>query len=82
MLAYGLLKGDPMGTGGSAGTVLERNLRGLQDLINESLAEMRAELDTQRGDCDRPRDLLGELRLEGTEAANARGLQLTPAESG
>jgi hypothetical protein len=59
MLAYGLLKDDPMGTAGRAGAVLERNLRGLQDLINESLADMRAGLDTERNDCDHPGDLAG-----------------------
>lgn len=39
MLAYGVLKQGQLGLGGSTGADLGRALRGLQDVITQSLAK-------------------------------------------
>lgn len=77
MLAYGIIKEGQLGLGGSTGAVLERNLRGLNDLITRSLADVRVESGLQHRERINVRELVEELEAEGSMAANARGLQFT-----
>ena len=77
MLAYGILKEGRVALGGSTGAVLDRNLRGLQDLITRSLAEVRVESGVQHRERVNVRELIEELEAEGSMAANARHLHFT-----
>lgn len=77
ILAFQVLKTGTIGIGGSTGTVLQRNLFALRDLIDRSLVEVRLEA----GLHDRRPVLLAELVEEAGQAAmldaDARGVQLT-----
>lgn len=77
MLAYGILKGGQVGLGGSTGAVLDRSLRGLQDLITRSLAEVRVDAGVQHRERVEVRGLVEELEAEASLAANATGRQLS-----
>lgn len=80
MLAFGILKDGQVGVGGSAGAVLDRSLRGLQDLITRSLAEVRVEAGTQHRERINVRELVEEIEVEASMAARRRGQQLTVTE--
>lgn len=80
MLAYGILKDGQLGLGGSTGAVLERSLKGLQDLITRSLTEVRVESGNQHRDRVNVRDLMEELEAEASMTANAHGQQFTVTE--
>jgi signal transduction histidine kinase len=80
MLAYGILKEGQLGLGGSTGAVLERSLRGLQELITRSLTEVRVESGNQHRERIKVRDLMEELEAEASMAANAHGQQFTVGE--
>jgi signal transduction histidine kinase len=58
MLAFGILKDGQVGLGGSTGAVLDRSLRGLQDLITRSLTQVRVEAGTQHRERISIHDLL------------------------
>ena len=77
MLAYEILKGGQLGLGGSTGAVLDRSLRGLQDLITRSLAEVRVEAGIQNRERVDVRELVEELEAEAAMIANATGRQLS-----
>jgi signal transduction histidine kinase len=77
MLAYGILKEGQVGLGGSTGAILERSLRGLQDLITRSLADVRVEAGIQHRVRVNVRELVEELEAEGSMAADAHGQQFT-----
>lgn len=77
MLAFGILKEGQVGLGGSTGGVLERSLRGLQDLITRSLTEVRVDAGTQHRERINVNDLIEDIELEGSMDAKARKQQLT-----
>jgi signal transduction histidine kinase len=79
MLAYGVLKQGQLGLGGSTGAVLERALRGLQDLITQSLAEVRVDAGLQHRERVEVSELVEELEAEASMAANAAGRKLSVA---
>ena len=77
MLAFGILKEGQVGVDGSTAAVLERNLRGLQDLITRSLAEVRVQSGVQHRERVVVRDLVEEVEAEASMAANARHVHFT-----
>jgi signal transduction histidine kinase len=77
MLAFGILKEGQVGLGGSTGAVLERSLRGLQDLITRSLTEVRVVAGTQHRERINVHELIEELEVEASMDARARKQQLT-----
>ena len=84
ILAFEVLKGGTVGVGGSTGAILGRNLIGLRDLIDRSLAEVRLEVGPQRRERVPLSDLMEEVEVAAAIEAKARGLQLTvtPVEAG
>lgn len=80
MLAFGILKDGQVGLGGSTGAVLERSLRGLQDLITRSLTDVRVEAGVQHRERINVRELIEEVEAEASMAANARGHRFTVTE--
>lgn len=80
MLAFGILKDGQVGLGGSTGAVLERSLRGLQELITRSLSDVRISAGVQHRERISVCDLVEELEAEATMAANAGGHQFTVTE--
>jgi signal transduction histidine kinase len=77
MLAFGILKEGQVGVGGSTGAVLERSLRGLQDLITRSLTEVRVDAGAQHRERINVHDLIEDIEVEGSMDAKARHQQLT-----
>ncbi|MEO7438078.1 MAG: sensor histidine kinase, partial [Candidatus Binatia bacterium] len=63
-LAFAALKAGHVGVGGSTAAVLERSLRGLRDLIDSSLAEVRIESGRQSRDCILVSELVEEVRQD------------------
>lgn len=84
MLSYAALKAGRVGIGGSTGAVLERNLRGIRDLIDRSLAEVRIESGKQNRERISVPELVEEIELDAFLEANAHGVELTvaPVQSG
>ena len=84
ILAFEVLKGGTVGVGGSTGAILGRNLIGLRDLIDRSLAEVRLEAGLQRREHVPLSDLMEEVEVAAAIEAKARGLQLTvtPVDAG
>jgi signal transduction histidine kinase len=54
MMAFDILKRGSVGIGGSTGAVLGRSLRGLRDLIDRALTEVRLEAGIQKRERMRP----------------------------
>lgn len=79
MLAFGILKEGQVGLGGSTGAVLERSLRGLQDLITRSLTAVRVDAGTQHRERINVHHLVEDVELEASMDAKARQQQLTVA---
>jgi signal transduction histidine kinase len=77
LLAHGMLKEGLLGIGGSTGAVLERNLRGLQDLITRSLTAVRVDSGIQHRERVNVRELVEDLEAEASMAANATGRQFS-----
>lgn len=77
MLAYGILKEGQVGLGGSTGAILDRNLKGLQDLITRSLAEVRVEAGVQHRESLSVRSIVEEVEAEAAMMARARGVHFT-----
>ncbi len=73
ILAYETLKGGQLGLGGSTGAVLDRSLRGLQQLITQSLTEVRVEAGIQNRERVQVSELVEELEVETAMLANASG---------
>ena len=84
MLAYGILKDGQVGMSGSTGAVLDRSLKGLQDLITRSLTEVRIDSGAHHRERINVHDLVEDIELEGSMDARSRKQQLTvaPVESG
>jgi len=77
MLAFGILKEGQLSLAGSTGAVLERSLRGLQDLITRSLAEVRVDAGVHYRTRVDVGGLIEEMEVEASMSANARHLQFT-----
>jgi hypothetical protein len=85
MLAVGVLQKGTVGIGGSTGAVLVRNLRAMRDLLNQSLAGVRAAAGVPQPRQRVPLDeLIGEVETEASLEANAGGfgLAVSPVASG
>ncbi|MEO7999662.1 MAG: HAMP domain-containing sensor histidine kinase [Gemmatimonadaceae bacterium] len=74
MLAYEALKGGRIGIGGSTAAVVDRSLRGLRDLIDGALAEVRIESGKQNWERVLVSDLLEEIEIDATLDAHDRGM--------
>jgi signal transduction histidine kinase len=77
MLAFTALKSGRVGVGGSTGGVLERNLRGLRDLIDGSLAEVRLDSGLHNRERISVAELVDEIEIDATLDATARGVGLS-----
>jgi signal transduction histidine kinase len=77
MLSFQMLKGGTVAVGGSTGSVLERSLRRMRELIGRTLTTVRVDA----GLIDRQRISVGrfveDIEVAGVLEATARGLQLT-----
>jgi signal transduction histidine kinase len=84
MLSFGILKDGSIGVGGSTGAVLERSLRGIADLVDGALAEVRVESKGQRLERIDLAEFVEEMEISAIMEAKAGGHQLTvePAEYG
>ncbi len=77
MLSFGLLRGGTVTINGSTGTLLDRSLKGLNDLIDRSLAEVRLESAVHKREKIRLAEFIEELEIASSLEVNARGQQLT-----
>jgi signal transduction histidine kinase len=77
MLSFGLLKSGDVTVGGNTGALLERSLKGLNDLIDRSLAEVRLESSVQRRETILLAEFVEEVEIAAIVEAKARGHQLT-----
>ncbi len=77
MLSFGILKGGTVTIHGSTGALLDRSLKGLNDLIDRSLAEVRLESTVQRRETIRLAEFVEEMEIAAIIEAKARGHQLT-----
>jgi signal transduction histidine kinase len=77
ILAYEVLKDGTVAIGGSTGAILGRNLLGLRDLIDRSLAEVRLEAGLQRREHVTLSQLIDEVALPAAIEAAARDIRLT-----
>lgn len=83
-LAYEALKGGRIGIGGSTAAVVDRSLRGLRDLVDGALAEVRIESGKQHWERVLVSDLLEEVETDASLHANEQGMPLfvSPAPRG
>lgn len=79
MLAYAAIKSGRVGIGGSTGAVVDRNLRGIRDLIDRSLAAVRIESGRQTRERISVHELVDEIELDASLEANARGIEFSVA---
>lgn len=77
MLAHHALKSGQVAWGGSTGAVLERNLKGIQELISRSLAEVRVESGVRHLERYNACDFVEEIEADGSLAANERAVHFT-----
>ena len=77
MLAFEVLQTGSVGVGGSTGAVLKRNLVGLRDLIDRSLAAVRLEAGQHARRHVRLTEFMEEVEAAAMIEATARGFQLT-----
>ncbi|MEP6765211.1 MAG: sensor histidine kinase [Gemmatimonadaceae bacterium] len=81
MLAYEALKGGRIGIGGSTAAVVDRSLRGLRDLIDGALAEVRIESGKQSWERLLVSDLLEEIETDASFSANDTAINFVVLES-
>jgi signal transduction histidine kinase len=84
LLSFGILRDGAVTIGGSTGAVLERSLKGLRDLIDGALAEVRVESTVRRREPILLAMFIEEMEIAAIIEARARGHQLTvePVEYG
>ncbi|HSO30977.1 MAG TPA: HAMP domain-containing sensor histidine kinase [Labilithrix sp.] len=75
MLAFATIKQGTVAPGGSTGAMLERNLHGLQTLIDRSLADVRLEAGMQNPERVPVWELIEEVAIGAALVAKTRGLQ-------
>jgi signal transduction histidine kinase len=77
VLSFGILKSGSVTIGGSTGALLDRSLKGLNDLIDRSLAEVRLESTIQRREPILVAEFIEEMEIAAIMEAKTRGHQLT-----
>lgn len=77
MLSFDILKGGSVSIGGSIGAVLGRSLRGMHELIDGALAEVRLEAGLQKRERIAIAAFLQELEVAAAFEANQAGVTLT-----
>jgi signal transduction histidine kinase len=77
LLAFDILKGGSVGIGGSTGALLGRNLIGLRNLIDRTLAELRLERKLHRKERVLIASLIEEVEIAAAMEAKARGQKLS-----
>ena len=77
MVAFSILQQGTVGIGGSTGAVLGRSLRALRDLVNNSLAGVRLEAGLGEHQRISVSELVAELEVEASIAAEQGGRQLS-----
>ena len=84
LLSFSLLKDGEVSIRGSTGGLLDRSLKGLNDLIDRSLAEIRLESTIQRRETIVVAEFVEEMEIAAVMEAKARGLRLAvdPIEYG
>jgi signal transduction histidine kinase len=84
VLAFTVLKGGTVTANGSTGALLERSLKGLTELIDRALAEVRFESTVQRRETVLLAEFVEEMEIAAIIEAKAHGHQLTvePVEYG
>jgi signal transduction histidine kinase len=75
LLAFQVVKSGQVGMAGSTLGVLERSLRGLRDLIDRSVSEVRLDAGMYRKERIRVSDFIEETEIHASLEANDRGLQ-------
>jgi signal transduction histidine kinase len=84
MLSFGRLRDGKVTVGGSTGALLDRSLRGMNDLIDRSLTEVRLESIVQRRETILLAEFIEEMEIGAALEAKARSRRLTvdPVECG
>ena len=84
LLSFSLLKDGDVSIRGSTGGLLDRSLKGLNDLIDRSLAEIRLESTIQHRETIMVAEFIEELEVAAVMEAKGRGLRLSvdPIEYG
>ncbi len=77
MLAFEMLKTGSVGVSGSTAAILGRNLRGLRDLIDLSLADVRLHANLQRPTRVAVHELVEEIEIDAMMEASAHRVQLS-----
>jgi signal transduction histidine kinase len=77
MLSFTILKGGSVTINGSTGALLDRSLKGLNDLIDRSLAEVRLESTIQRREAILLAEFVEEMEIAAIMEAKARGHHLS-----
>jgi signal transduction histidine kinase len=77
MLSFSILKGGQVAIGGPTGAILDRSLKGLHDLIDRSLAEIRLESTVHRREKIVVAELIEEIEVVAVLESKARDLRLT-----
>ncbi len=76
-LAFQVVQSGRVGVTGSTVGVLERSLRGLRELVDRSVSEVRLDSGAHHTERLRVADFIEELEIEGSVHATSRGLQFT-----
>jgi signal transduction histidine kinase len=79
ILAYDALQSGNVGIGGSTGNVLGRSLRGLRDLIDRQVADVRLAAGVSHRESLVVRDFVEDVEAAAAMDANRRGLELAIA---
>jgi signal transduction histidine kinase len=79
MLGFAALKSGRVGIGGSTGAVVDRNLRGLRDLIDRALVEVRLEAGITSQERIAVAELVEEIELDASLEASSMQVELTVA---
>ena len=83
MLAFQVVKSGKVGVTGSTIGVLDRSLRGLRDLIDRSVSEVRLAAGThQQGAASAVADFIEEMEIDASMEATDRGLQFSVERRG
>jgi signal transduction histidine kinase len=77
MLAFQAVKSGRVGTTGSTIQVLERSLRGIRELVDRSVSEVRLASGTHQRERLRVADFVEEMEIDASIEATSRGLQFS-----
>jgi signal transduction histidine kinase len=76
-LAFQVVQSGRVGVTGSTVGVLERSLRGLRELVDRSVTEVRLDSGAHHRERLRVANFIEEMEIEGSVHASSRGLQFT-----